>query len=75
MKEEKLKRFAMDEAMFEAVFEKIEESFKRKKVDADVHVLASTTLSLYNLEDAKKIIGAYRDWAEGDKNVYKQVGL
>lgn len=75
MKEQKLKNFANDVVMFEAVMAEIEKVFTKKKADADVHVLASVTLSLYALEDAKKVLMNYKNYSGEELKTGGQVGL
>jgi hypothetical protein len=67
---ERLKRFASDQHMFEAVFEEIQKSFVKRRQGADVHVLAATTLSLYQLEDARKDLITYSTSGE-EENLKK----
>ena len=72
--EEKVKRFVRDEIMADSVFQIIQESFLKSRVNKDVYYLAAKSLAIEFLEDAKKDLNKYKSEEEETK-VSKQVGL
>lgn len=57
---EKLKRFANDPVMIEAVFRVITNSFFDRKGTKDVNVLAAERIALDVLREAERVIGIYK---------------
>ena len=72
--EEKVKRFVRDEIMADSVFQIIQESFLKPRVNKDVYYLAAKSLAIEFLEDARKDLNKYKNEEEETK-VSKQVGL
>ena len=57
----KLKRFASDLAMKDAVYRVLLTAFLKPRKDADVHTLAAKSISIDMLQEAWKDIERYRE--------------
>lgn len=66
-KTEKIKQFINNQAMQEAVYEKLLESFTKPRPDADVYEKASRFISIENLQDAWKVLNSYKVSVGDDK--------
>ena len=75
MKEEKLKRFAEDKVMNEAVYNEVLATFLKARVEKDVHYLAAKSLAVEFLSEAWKVLNNYKSSDVEDGRVGKQIGL
>lgn len=74
-KEEKLKRFANDKVMNEAVFELILTTFLKPKGNKDVHFLASERLAVDNLSIAWTELDKYKSDSESESKTAGNIGV
>lgn len=75
LNEEKLKRFANDSEMNEAVKEVLLTTFLKKIPNADVNILASQTIAINLLLEAWREIDEYILENEEDKQERRQIGI
>lgn len=75
VKQTKLQRFVNDEAMMEAVFEVIQESFLKARPNKDVYYLAAKSLAVEFLDEAKRSLTQQRISGPQVKRELNQVGL
>ena len=71
---EKLKRFANDISLMEAVKEVLTASFLRERAEKDVHYLAAKSLAVEYLEDAWRELARVRE-EEPQAKTTTHVGL
>ena len=75
MKDEKLKRFARDEAMSSAVYDVLLQAFLKRTSPAEVQLLAAQMLAVEKLKEAWKELERYKEDTEDDLRKVEQVGL
>mgnify|MGYP001563052245 FL=1 len=71
----KIDRFLKDEAMSNAVYEVIRDSFLKKKDKRDIYILAAERIAVDLLEDSWKELKKYGTEEEKEPQITKQIGL
>ena len=72
---EKVKQFANDNAMSEAVYYVLLKSFLRRKERTDVNITAAERIAIDLLEDGWKEIQKHKNTSPAKKKELEQVGL